>query len=134
MTKAWLVDEIHFKTPNRPGTLAKICGSLGKEGINISAMTAWGEEENGYFSVIADNSDKAFDVIAALGFMPGRKKIVCVELSNKPGEGICMIDVLAHNGLGINYWYCSNSGSSPTTWVYFSSSDNKRAVDLLTHG
>lgn len=80
--------EITVVVENRIGTLANIAEALGGAGVNIEAISAYGQGMNAIFRIVTKDPTSAKKV---LDKVPGVKEmvvadIIVVKIPNRPGE------------------------------------------------
>jgi len=45
-------NELHVITPNEPGILGRVLGTMANAGVNVRALCAYSEEKRGHFRLI----------------------------------------------------------------------------------
>lgn len=83
MAKARKVKEISFTIPNKVGLLSEVTTAIAGAKANISAICAYGMENNAYFNLTTDSNAKAKKALAPLGVGIEEKDVVEVEMPNK---------------------------------------------------
>jgi hypothetical protein len=104
-----LVRQVSVVIDNAPGTLARICGALRDQRVNILGFAAWGESDHGIVRMICDTPLKALDILEEAGMIAVQQEIVEVTCENRPGILFELAQVLQTGGVNINYAY----GSTP---------------------
>lgn len=126
---AILGSELTFVTENQAGMLEKVLAPLKEAGINILAMSAWGEGDKAQFLIVTDDNEKAKQALQQAGFEPKQNEAVFIELENQPGTLAEAAKKIADAGVNINYCYFSATG--PSAIAIFSSKDNAKLVSVL---
>jgi len=84
--------------------------------------------------LIVDKSQKAIDLLKANEYLFDSKKVVTLEITNKPGEFNRITKQLGEQQININYVYGSVSDSDGKCLFVFSPEDIKLAEDLFKNG
>jgi hypothetical protein len=91
---------------NRPGRLERICEVLHKTGINIRAMTlATSSAGWGVLNLLVNRPEQAKDALCASGHSAALRRIVVVEMPDRPGGLHEVIALLAQAGLNVENAY-----------------------------
>ena len=78
--------QFEVKVMNKPGTLALICDSLTKAGINIISVSTEANGKSGIIKLITNNELATKSVLKEAGLEYMEREIVAVELLDSPGE------------------------------------------------
>lgn len=122
--------EIHVITPNEPGILGRVLGTLANAGVNLRALCAYAQDKEGHFLIITANNKKAETALRALGYKVETNKVITVEISDRIGAGAEIGALLGNAVIDIEYCYGTSVGSGNALLV-FKTSDNKRAYETL---
>jgi hypothetical protein len=122
--------ELHVITPNEPGILGRVLGTLANAGVNLRALTAYSQEKEGHFLLITSNNKKAESALRALGYKVETDKVITVEISDRIGAGAEIGALLGNAVIDIKYSYGSSAGKGHALLV-FNTSDNKKAYETL---
>lgn len=120
---------------NEIGVLARLMSFLVDHGINVETIAGFsnytGDEGNIIF--ITDNNKDAIGELLNHGYEDiTEKDVIIVELENRPGALKNISEILALNGININYLYCTTCSSGCPAKVVLSTSDNDKAVQIFT--
>lgn len=110
------VKQISVFLENRSGRLYELADLLGKNGINMIALTVAETEDYGVVRVIADNTEKAVKVLKDNGFTVSEAEVIAVVVPDKPGGLASVLKILKEKDMNIEYLYCF-SGLLPQTAV-----------------
>jgi hypothetical protein len=96
---------------NKPGTLAKLCSALGKDGVNIIAIFAPEARGRGKVRVMVTVDDLAGARAALKGakIRFSEEKVLDIELDNRPGAFGELAEKLARAKINIRYAYATTS-------------------------
>ncbi len=92
---------------NKPGRLANICSALGREKINIQALTVMDSKEHSVLRFVTDDVAKTKSVLNSLGTPFQEAEVLIVEMDNRPGSLAKVCERLAEDHVNIDYAYCS---------------------------
>jgi hypothetical protein len=127
--------EIFVGVNNEVGVLAKLTSFLVNHGINIEAVLGYATEPGEHAGVmfIASNNTSAIESLGEHGYETIREDdVLIVEVENRPGALKNISECCAGNGINITYFYCTTcSGGCPAKLV-LSTSDNDKALAVLT--
>lgn len=99
------INQISVFLENRKGRLHDACSVLGKNGVNIRALTIAETESFGVLRIVVDNFEKAAEVLKDNNFVAKITDVVAVEVSDKPGGLASVLEVLSNNDVNIEYMY-----------------------------
>ena len=129
MANARRAREISFTMPNKVGLLSEVTTAIAKAKVNITAICAYGMENNAFFMLTTNSNAKAKKALTPLGMAIEEKDVVEVEMPNKPGELQKVAKKIADAGIDIAYVYAT-AGGGKTTCV-FRSADDQRAIKVI---
>jgi hypothetical protein len=127
---AKVVKELLAVTPNRVGMLAEVSGAMAENGVNITAICAYGMGGKAYFMMLTDNNRKAVKALKARRFKVSERDVVAVELANKVGMAERLANKLARAGVSLDRCYGS-TGNGTKALLVFSTKSLKKALAAL---
>jgi hypothetical protein len=86
---------------NKPGRISYVARTLGKNNINIRAITISDRGEYGLINIIADDPDKAYQVLLNEGFSVSRNYVIGVIMKDRPGALADVTEYLNENGINV---------------------------------
>ncbi len=86
---------------NKPGRLEAIIDTLGKNNINIRALSIADTTDFGILRLIVDDVDRAKSVLKETGVISKRTDVVAVFLDDRSGGLAKVLSVLTAGGLNI---------------------------------
>jgi hypothetical protein len=122
--------ELHVITPNEPGILGRILGTLANAGVNLRALSVFTHESEGHFRLLTSDNKKAEAALRSLGYKVAVNKVVAVEISDRIGAGAEIGALLGTAIIDVEYCYGSSSGTG-TALLVFKTNNNKKAYDTL---
>ena len=123
--------EIQVITPNEPGILGRVLGTLANAGVNLKALRAHSEKKKGIFLLITSDNRKAEKCLKELGYTVKTSEVVTVQIDDRIGAGAEVGALLGNAVIDIDYCYGTSSGTGKALLV-FRTNDNKRAVETLS--
>ena len=97
--------QISIFLENKKGRLHEVCALLGKNKINIRALTIAESEEFGILRIVVDKPDQAAKALKSAGFVANMTDIVAVEVDDRPGGLAAILRLLSKNDLNVEYMY-----------------------------
>ena len=117
---------------NKPGTLAKLCSVLGRDGVNIIAIFAPEAKGRGRVRVLVtvDDLDGARAALKGAKFRFSEEEVLDIELDNRPGAFGDLAGKLARAQINIRYAYATTSAFARAR-VIMAVPDVNRALAVL---
>ena len=116
---------------NRAGRLLELCDLLGKNKINIKAITIAESPEFGIARLVVDKSDEAIKLLKINSFTANITDIVAVEIEDNPGGLAGVLKVLNKAGVNIEYMYGFVEKSKDKALMVFRFEDPDHAIEVL---
>ena len=99
------IRQISVFLENKVGRVLELTDVLGKNNINIRALSLADTSDFGILRLIVDNIDKTLKVLKEKGFIIKESYVVVVEVPDKPGGLSSVLKVLGEKGINIEYMY-----------------------------
>ncbi len=116
---------------NTKGRLYELCDVLGKNKINIKALTLAESPEFGIVRLVVDKAEEAVKIVKEAGFIASIADIVAVEVGDHPGGLAAALKVLSDNDVNIEYMYGFVEKTSDKALMVFRFEDIDKAIDVL---
>jgi hypothetical protein len=126
------ITQISVFLENRKGRLYDVCALLGKNSINIRALTIAETEEFGILRIVVDKPQDAVQVLKKNNFVAHLTEIVAVEVQDEPGGLARILQVLNDNNINIEYMYAFVERSGGKALLVFRFDDPDKAIAVLT--
>lgn len=130
MYEVKLDTELHVTTPNEPGILGRVLGTLANAGVNLRALNAYSEGEKGVFLMVTTDNAKAQKHLKILGYRIKSNQVMTVLSQDRIGAGSEIGALLGNAIIDVDYCYGSSAGVGKVLLV-FKTSNNKKAVETL---
>lgn len=119
--------ELQIRVPDRTGVLGEIAAALGAKKINLRAVNAWVEGNEGVVRMVVDKHAAAKKELAAHGWRAEEKEVLELELSDRPGALGEKASKLGAAGVDITHVYVGVGGARRAT-VFLGVSDLAAAL------
>ncbi len=106
------VKQIDLLLKNEPGTLSQLSELLGANGVNIVAFYVTTEGDEGKIQFVANDPDKALNVLKTSGYDPETRDVLACETPHHPGGLNAVLKPLKQAGINVDYVYpCIGTGN-----------------------
>ncbi len=116
---------------NRAGRLAEVTRTLAEAGVNIRALSLADTSDFGILRLIVCNHEKAQTVLKEKGFTLGRTHVVAVEVPDQPGGLDAILQLMAENGINVEYMYAFAQSATDNAVMIFRFDKVDAAIDIL---
>lgn len=117
---------------NRPGTLARTCQALAKEGINILALSISETVDHAVVRMVVSDAKKADQVLTKLHATVQGRDVILMSIPNQPGVLATIAEKLAEAGVNIEYAYCTSSAGHAVGNMVLRTNDIEETVSILS--
>jgi hypothetical protein len=122
--------ELEVITPNEPGILGRVLGTLANAGVNLRAMCVTSSAEEGRFRLLTSDNKKAEGALRALGYKVKSQQVLTVEIGDRIGAGAEVGALLGNAVVDVETAYASSSGKS-TILLVLQTTANRKAYETL---
>lgn len=99
------IHQLSLFVENRPGSLRRPCKILADAGIDLLSLTVADTEEFGILRLIVSDWQRAQQVLTAAGVMMKTTEVVAIQVPQKPGGLLVVLDAIDAAGQTIEYMY-----------------------------
>lgn len=117
---------------NKPGQLSEFTKLLEKNEINMRALSLADAEDFGILRIIVDDSYKTACVLKEAGFVFSITPVLAVEIPDKPGSLVEILDLLGDNNVNLEYTYAFTAHKKNVAYMIFRVTDTDKAIDVLS--
>jgi hypothetical protein len=125
------VEQISVFLENRPGGLEQVTGILKDAGINIRTLTLADTSDFGILRMIVNDVEAASRVLKEQGLRISRTNVVAVEVPDRPGGLHGILEVVAKNGINVEYLYAFVERSGENAVIIFRLDAPDKAIEVL---
>ncbi len=90
---------------NQTGRLAEVTGILKERGINLRGFSTTEARDYGILRLVVSDVETAHQALKEAGFTTHLADVICIEVEDKPGGLYKILDILAREGINIDYIY-----------------------------
>lgn len=117
---------------NRPGTLARTCQALARDGVNILALSISDTVDHAVVRMITSDAGKTARVLQVLHATVHERDVVLMQVPNRPGVMAEVAQKLASAGINIEYAYCAASASQEHGTMVLRTNDVEETINALS--
>lgn len=125
------VQQISVFIENQPGKLADFAELLGREGIDLIALTVADTTNFGILRCIVSDWARAAKVIESAGYTATVTEVLAVSVPDKPGGMAAAIRALTDAGISIEYLYSFVRQAGTNALLIFRVEDLARGTEVL---
>ena len=125
------VNQISVFLENRTGKLAEITGLLAENKINLRAISIAETADYGVLRIIADDSEKATNVLLNSGNIINMNPVTVVAVPDKPAGLSELLNMLAQSNVAIEYMYSLFTHQNDKAYMVFRVTDYENFIELL---
>lgn len=125
------VKQISVFLENKPGRLVKVTELLGKNNINIRALSVADTTDFGILRLIVTEPDRTSEILKEEGFAYSLTDVIAVEVPDNPGGLAGILAYLEENKINIEYVYAFLQKSLESAIVVFRVEDLNGAIKIL---
>ncbi|HMA67099.1 MAG TPA: ACT domain-containing protein [Desulfosalsimonadaceae bacterium] len=116
---------------NRSGRLARITTTIGKEGINIRAMSLADTSDFGILRLVVTDVERARQALKEQGFTVRISEVIAVAIPDTPGSLGRLLGVIEQAELNVEYMYVVVEKKMEEAILIFRFDDLDRAAEVL---
>ncbi|MCC8116393.1 MAG: ACT domain-containing protein [Planctomycetes bacterium] len=99
------IQQIAIFMENKPGHLQTICRTLADAGVSITTLSLADTQQYGILRLLTDNPEKAATALSDAGFVVNQTEVLAVEVDDKPGGLLRILDIISEKNINIEYMY-----------------------------
>lgn len=103
-----IVTQLAVFIENKPGTLAAVCETLSKAGINIWGVATSDTTDHNVVRMVVDDPDRALAIFEERGTLVVENEVLMVENRNQTGALAKIAKALAKKKVNIEYAYLAS--------------------------
>jgi len=126
------VKQISVFVDNKPNQAAGAMRVIKENGINLRALSLADTADFGIVRFIANDTDKAVDILKAAGYAVNVTEVVAISIPDTPGQLSRVLDALGNDNVNVEYMYSFLGTSDRAVSFVIRVDDNAHASDVLT--
>jgi hypothetical protein len=100
-----VIKQISVSLENIPGAFSNISEILGREGVNIRAISVADTSDMSTVRFVVDDPEKALNMLKGNGYQPRETDVIAVETPDHPGGVNAVLKPLKNAGINVHYLY-----------------------------
>lgn len=100
-----IIKQLSVVLKNIPGMLADLSETLGKDGVNIRAVSVADTSEVSTVRFVVDDPEKALNILKTNGYSVYETDVLAVETPDHPGGLNAVVRPLKEGGINVLYLY-----------------------------
>lgn len=126
-----MIRQLSIFIQNEVGSVAGVTAILKKHNINLRAIASFDTPEFAILRIVVDRPGEAKKYLIENGYAVTVSDAIAVELEDKPGVLHDMLQLIADEGLGINYIYSIVFRSENVPLIILNTDDLGKTKTLL---
>jgi hypothetical protein len=125
------VQQVSIFVENKSGRLAEVTDILGRNGINIRALSLADTADFGILRLIVNDGEKTVNLLKENGFTVNRNEVVAVVVPDRPGGLAFILNTLQGKGINVEYMYAFAQRNEGNAVLIFRFDEIDKAVKAL---
>lgn len=125
------IHQIAIFLENRPGHIRSICHTIAEAGISITTLSLADTQQYGIMRLVIDEWERCRDVLSKAGFVVNVTEVLAVEVDDKPGGLLRILDIIGDNGINVEYMYAFTSHHGEHAIMVFRFDKPDKAISVL---
>src|SRR5512145_1810399 len=100
-----VIKQLSVSLDNTPGTFSTVSEILGREGVNIRAISVADTSDISTVRFVVDDPEKAKNILTGNGYNPKETDVLAVETPDHPGGVNAVLKPLKAAGINVHYLY-----------------------------
>lgn len=125
------IQQIAIFMENKPGHLRGICRILADAGISITTLSLADTQQYGILRIITEKWRDARDALAGAGYIVNVTEVLAVEVEDRPGGLLRILDIIGEGGINIEYMYAFTFRYGEKAIMVFRFNDIDNAIAAL---
>ena len=130
-----MINQISVFLENRPGALAEFAKHLQDKEIDLRALSLAETESFGIARLITDDAMSTVTALKDAGYICSLTSVVAVEVEDKPGALVEILDALGSSNINLEYTYAFLAKKENSAFLALRVLDGEAAERVLNeHG
>ena len=127
-----LVKQISIFLENKSGRLAEVTHVLGKNNINISALSIADTTDFGILRLIVNKPEEAEKILRESEFTVSCTDVIAIAVKDEPGGLAIALKILEKASISIEYMYAFVGKTTNQALVILRVEELQKAINILT--
>ena len=125
------ITQLSLFLENSPGNVQEPCRVLAGSGVNIRTLTLADTQQFGILRLIVSDWEKGRQVLQEAGYVVNVTEVVAVEVEDRPGGLVRLLDILGASSVNIEYMYAFTFGREGRAVLIFRFDPPDTAIECL---
>ena len=125
------IKQVSVFVENESGNMADVLGVLGKNNIDISALSIADKTDFGVLRLIVSDPEKAVSILREEGMIVKLTDVIAIGIEDKSGSLAKALDVLKNADIAIEYLYAFIGKSEFGALVIIRADKPEEAIEVL---
>ena len=125
------LQQIAIFMENKPGHLRTICRVLAEADVSITTLSLADTQQYGILRLLVENWEEARDALTKAGFVVNATEVLAVEVDDKPGGLLRILDIIGESDINIEYMYAYTYHRNEKAIMVFRFDDPDKAIAAL---
>jgi hypothetical protein len=99
------IKQLSVSLDNIPGSFSTVSELLGREGVNIRAISVADTSDISTVRFVVDDPEKAKNILSGHGYTPKETEVLAVQTPDHPGGVNAVLKPLKAAGINVHYLY-----------------------------
>ncbi len=126
-----MIKQISIFASNEPGQIIKVTDALSSQGIDIRAMCVADTQDFGIIRLIVSDTIKAKEALSSHKCVVSTTDVLGIKIPDKTGATKKPLELLANNGINIDYMYAFITVSKEFAYLVLRVQDTENAEKIL---
>ncbi|MBO4219932.1 MAG: ACT domain-containing protein [Clostridia bacterium] len=127
-----IIKQISIFIENRQGRLAEVTDILGKNDVNIRALSIADTTDFGILRIIVDDPDSVIEILKDNNITASTTSVLSVIVDDRPGGLAAVLKILADQGITVEYMYAYISRTEDKAFVVMRTEKEEEAEAILS--
>jgi hypothetical protein len=125
------IKQLSVSLANIPGSFSTVSELLGREGVNIRAISVADTSDISTVRFVVDDHEKARNILTGGGYDPKEIDVLAVEIPDHPGSVNAVLKPLKAAGINVHYLYPHLGRMNDSAIVILGVDKTEQAQDVL---
>lgn len=125
------IRQISVFIENQSGRLSDVIDFLGKNDINIRALSLADTSDFGILRLIVNDPDRAYELLRESDFTVGSTDVVAASVKDSPGGLAAVLNALKKHGVNVEYMYSYIQKDNEEAFMVFRFEDTDKTIEIM---
>ncbi len=126
------IEQISIFVENKAGGLSQVTKTLADHQIDLRTLSIAETPDFGVLRAIVNDPGKTAAILTEAGYICKITPVLAVAIDDRPGGLHKVLQLLADNGINLEYTYAFVTRASDTAYMVVRVADNQKAIQVLT--